>query len=77
MVMMLQQLYHILMFIIFIPTLKKAVWVAETEAIVCKNYFTIVHFVGVAINSIYAFEILVGKVKKRDLENEAVNEGTV
>jgi hypothetical protein len=25
----------------------------------------------------YAFVILVGKVKKRDLENEAVNEGTV
>jgi len=44
---------------------------------VCKNYFTIVHFVGVTVNTIYAFEIFVGKVKKRDLENEAVYEGTV
>lgn len=41
----------------------------------CKNYFTIVNFVDVTINIIYAFVILVGKVKKRDLENEVVNEG--
>jgi hypothetical protein len=44
---------------------------------VCKNYFTIVHFVGVTINIIYAFKILVGKVKKINLENEAFNDGTV
>ena len=43
----------------------------------CKNYFTIVHFVGVTCNTIYVFEIMVEKVKKRDLENKAVNEEAV